>query len=101
VDVLAHIREPVAREIVGRIDRLAVTADKVIVADFKTGTPATDVPLNYVRQLAIYRDVLARVFPGRAMQALLVWTAGPAIHKIEEARLKATLSAALPENGSG
>jgi ATP-dependent helicase/nuclease subunit A len=101
VDVLAHIREPVAREIVGRIDRLAVTADKVIVADFKTGSPATDVPLNYVRQLAIYRDVLARVFPGRAMQALLVWTAGPAIHKIEEAQLKATLSTALTEIAPG
>ena len=91
VDVLARSG---LHEIVGRIDRLAVTPDSVLIADFKTGAPSTDaatVPLNYVRQLALYSDVLARVYPGKAMRALLVWTAGPTIHKIEEAALESVL----------
>ena len=64
------------------------------MADFKTGVPSADAataPLNYVRQLALYSDVLARVYPGKAMRGLLVWTAGPAIHKVEEAMLKSVL----------
>jgi ATP-dependent helicase/nuclease subunit A len=78
-----------SHEIVGRIDRVACTPDEVLVADFKTGVPAPETaPLNYVRQLALYSDVLARIYPGKAMQALLVWTAGPAIHRIEPGRLK-------------
>ncbi|MEX0591147.1 MAG: double-strand break repair helicase AddA [Xanthobacteraceae bacterium] len=103
VDVL--VREPDAEfEMFGRIDRLAVTADAILVADFKTGAPAADaadVPLRYVQQLAIYRDVLARVYPGLAMQALLVWTAGPAIHKIDAARLEAAMVEAIGKTAPG
>jgi ATP-dependent helicase/nuclease subunit A len=91
VDVLSRAG---THEIVGRIDRLAVTPESVIVADFKTGASSADAataPINYVRQLALYSDVLARVYPGKAMRALLVWTAGPAIHKLEEATLRSAL----------
>jgi ATP-dependent helicase/nuclease subunit A len=91
VDVLARSD---TYEIVGRIDRLAVTPESVLVADFKTGAPSTDaatVPFNYIQQLALYSDALARVYPEKAMRALLVWTAGPAIHKVEEAMLKSVL----------
>ncbi len=101
VDVLSRAGSD---EIVGRIDRLAVTPNSVIIADFKTGMPSADTanaPLNYVRQLALYGDVLARVYPGKAMRALLVWTAGtagPAIHKIEDAALKSVLVKASPAN---
>ena len=81
-------------EIVGRIDRIAVTQDTVVIADFKTGVPPIDAAAarpGYIRQLALYSDVLARVYPGKAMRGLLVWTAGPAIHKVEEAMLKSVL----------
>jgi ATP-dependent helicase/nuclease subunit A len=56
---------------------------------------ASGAPPNYVQQLALYGDVLARVYPGRAMRALLVWTAGPTIHRIEPARLESALAAAF------
>jgi ATP-dependent helicase/nuclease subunit A len=95
IDVLARAG---AHEIVGRIDRLAVTSETILLADFKTGTPpevASGAPPNYVQQLALYGDVLARVYPGRAMRALLVWTAGPTIHRIEPARLESALAAAF------
>jgi ATP-dependent helicase/nuclease subunit A len=91
VDVIARAAEP-PYEIFGRIDRLAVGDDAVTIADFKTGAPparAEDAPVNYVQQLAAYSDAVARVYPGKAMRALLVWTAGPAIHRIGTERLEA------------
>jgi ATP-dependent helicase/nuclease subunit A len=62
----------------GQIDRLAVTQDAVFIADFKTNRPAPqrieDVPPNYVRQLALYRAVLANLYPEKVVRAALVWT---------------------------
>src|SRR5262249_60542460 len=43
----------------GQVDRLAVTGDSVLIADYKTNRPAprrlADVPPAYVAQLALYR----------------------------------------------
>jgi ATP-dependent helicase/nuclease subunit A len=63
----------------------------VLLADFKTGKPPAgqDAPGNYLRQLAIYRDVMARIYPGRAMRALLVWTDTGAIQEIAAESLNA------------
>jgi ATP-dependent helicase/nuclease subunit A len=94
VELLAQIHGDSAREIVGRVDRLAVTEDSVWFADFKTGMPPSaehEAQGNYVKQLAIYRDVLARIYPNRAMRALLVWTEGAAIQEIPVERLDAAI----------
>lgn len=81
-------------EIPGRVDRLVVTADAILIADYKSDAifPARpeDAPAAYVAQLARYRAVLTRLFPGRAMQAFLVWTAKPAIHEIPAVLLDET-----------
>src|SRR5690606_10471101 len=49
-------------EVPGQIDRLAITADEVLIADYKTNHPAprriADAPPAYVRQLALYRALL-------------------------------------------
>jgi ATP-dependent helicase/nuclease subunit A len=62
----------------GRIDRLAVTPDAVLIGDFKTNRPpprtADEVPPAYVEQLALYRAVLAQLYPGRPVRAALIWT---------------------------
>ena len=51
---------------VGRIDRLAVAADAVYLADYKTGArPPGANPPAYVAQLALYRAALAPLFPDR------------------------------------
>jgi ATP-dependent helicase/nuclease subunit A len=64
----------------GLVDRLAVFADRVMVADYKTNrsppASATAAPVLYLRQMAAYRAVLAEVFPGRAIDCALVWTTG-------------------------
>jgi ATP-dependent helicase/nuclease subunit A len=81
----------------GQVDRLAVTADAILIADFKTnrlvpGRPE-DVPRDYVLQLALYRDVLARLYPDRAVHTALIWTQAPEIMTIPAAALDQALAA--------
>jgi ATP-dependent helicase/nuclease subunit A len=77
--------------ITGRIDRLAVLPHEVLVADYKTArTPpaeATGVPVRYVRQMAAYRAILGRIYPGRTVRCMLVYAEGPAIIDIPQALL--------------
>ena len=57
----------------GRIDRLSVTEGAVLVADFKTGEDPGEAPEAYVAQLALYRAMLAPLYPGREIRAMLIW----------------------------
>jgi ATP-dependent helicase/nuclease subunit A len=45
-----------------------------------------------VRQLALYRAVLKKLYPNRNVRAALVWTAGPALIELPAAILEAALS---------
>jgi len=74
---------------VGRIDRLAVAPDAVIVADFKSGRPSVaQASESYVAQLALYQAALAPLYPGRPLRALLIWLDAPDIVEIEPAALE-------------
>ena len=68
----------------GRIDRLVVTPDRVLVIDYKTNRPAPDaldrVDPAYVLQAAVY------------VEAALVWTDGPKLMPIPQAMLDAALA---------
>jgi ATP-dependent helicase/nuclease subunit A len=79
---------PPGLKISGRIDRLVVLPTRVLVADFKTNRPSParieDADPTYLRQMAIYAAVLADVFPGRAIEAALVWTDGPKLMPVPE-----------------
>jgi len=65
----------------GQIDRLLVEEGRVTVVDFKTNRPPPerleDVPVTYLKQMAAYRALLARMFEGREVRCLLLWTDGP------------------------
>ena len=69
-----------------KIDRLVVADDRVVIVDYKTLRPPPvveqDVPAIYLRQLAIYRAALARIYPGREIRCALLWTAGPQLMPI-------------------
>lgn len=60
----------------GQVDRLAVGDAEVWLADFKTGRAraAADTPIAYVVQLALYRALLAQIYPDRPVRAAIVWT---------------------------
>jgi ATP-dependent helicase/nuclease subunit A len=87
---------PPGLKISGRIDRLVVLPDRVLVADFKTNRPSParveDADPAYLRQMAIYAAVLAEVFPGRAIEAALVWTDGPKLMPVPENLLVRSLA---------
>jgi ATP-dependent helicase/nuclease subunit A len=81
----------------GQVDRLAVTRESVLIADYKTNRPAPqrldDVPPAYVTQLALYRAVLLQLYPEKAIRAALVWTDVPDLMEISAASLEAALTA--------
>ncbi|MES2728955.1 MAG: double-strand break repair helicase AddA [Pseudomonadota bacterium] len=70
----------------GQMDRLVVMPDRVLVLDYKTNRPpprlVQDVPLVYRRQMATYRELLARIYPGRPITCFLLWTDGPILMEI-------------------
>jgi ATP-dependent helicase/nuclease subunit A len=80
-----------ALHVSGQIDRLAVTADAVLIADYKTNRdpPKTveEAPLAYVGQLALYRVLLGRIYPDRPIRAALVWTEVPKLMELPAAKL--------------
>ena len=53
----------------------------MLIGDYKTNRPAprtlAQVPPAYVRQLALYRAVLAKLYPDRPVRAVLIWTDVP------------------------
>ena len=65
----------------GTVDRLLIEADRVRVVDFKTGRRAPrgvdDVPDYHLRQMSAYAEALGVIFPGRSVEAALLYTAGP------------------------
>ena len=75
----------------GQIDRLVVEKDRVLVVDFKTlrpppATEAEAAPI-YLRQLALYRAALGRIYPEREIRCALLWTEGPRLMPISPERL--------------
>jgi ATP-dependent helicase/nuclease subunit A len=86
--------------IAGQVDRLAITAEAVLIADYKTNRPAPRTleeaknryP-NYVTQLALYRAVLARLYPDRPVRAVLLWTEVPHMMEIPAVALDGALEA--------
>jgi ATP-dependent helicase/nuclease subunit A len=65
----------------GTIDRLLAGESRILFADFKTGrripADADSVPAAHLRQMAAYAEALRVVFPGRRIEAKLLYTAGP------------------------
>ncbi len=84
------------RTVSGKIDRLAVTADRVLIVDYKTNRPApaslAEVPEAYVLQLALYRALLRPLYPGREVSAALLFTEAPRLIELPEGALDAALA---------
>lgn len=69
------------RSVTGRIDRLAITDDRVLIVDYKTGQPPAHdaIPESHVAQLAIYRALLKPLYPAREIIAGLLYTGAPVL----------------------
>ncbi|HEY5107167.1 MAG TPA: double-strand break repair helicase AddA [Caulobacteraceae bacterium] len=88
---------PPGLAISGRVDRLLVEPARVLVIDFKTNRPSPerieDADQAYIRQMAFYWAVLGEIFPGRRIEAALVWTDGPKLMEVPEKLMVASLDA--------
>ena len=94
VDIVARIETGQGtREIVGRIDRLAVTDQEVYLADFKTGRPRAAPTVEQLRQLALYRAAVAKLYPGKALRCALVFTEDGSVVEPDTTALDAALAA--------
>ncbi|KLE35378.1 double-strand break repair helicase AddA [Aurantiacibacter luteus] len=67
--------------IAGTADRLLVTAERVLVADFKTARrpPASlaEVPQSTLAQMGAYAAALGVIYPGRTVEAAVLYTQVP------------------------
>jgi ATP-dependent helicase/nuclease subunit A len=83
----------------GQIDRLAVTPAEVLIVDYKTNhaPPAAvaEAPAAYIRQLALYRAVLQKLYPQKPIRAALLWTETPEMMEIPSPALDAQLAAII------
>lgn len=94
------------RPVSGSIDRLVIGDTEVLAIDFKTNASVPDpsdllsqVP-DYCAQMAIYADLLAALFPGKAIRCALLWTSLPRLDwiggsSIEQARAQLGLQPSL------
>jgi ATP-dependent helicase/nuclease subunit A len=81
----------------GQIDRLVMTPSEVLIVDYKTNhappRTAAEAPSAYVRQLALYRAVLKKLYPQLPVRAALLWTETPELMEIYAPALDAQLAA--------
>ena len=93
------IRNGRAVTVAGQVDRLVVTDDAVLIADYKTNHPAPrrpeDAP-DYVTQLALYRAVLAKLYPAHEIRAALLWTSVPDLMPLPSRLLDEALARFTP-----
>jgi ATP-dependent helicase/nuclease subunit A len=79
----------------GRLDRLVVTPDRVLVVDYKTNRPAParveDADPAYLGQMAAYAAVLRALYPERRVEAALLWTDGPKLTPLPDPLLAEAL----------
>jgi len=65
----------------GQIDRLAIDGDEICIVDFKTNRPppkrVEDTAPAYLAQMAAYRALLQKIYPGHQVECALLWTFAP------------------------
>ena len=83
----------------GQIDRLVVTPSEVLIVDYKTNyappRTAAEAPAAYVRQLALYRAVLRKLYPHLPVRAALLWTETPELMEISAPALDTQLASII------
>ena len=95
VSIVGRLERPGGRPalVSGQIDRLVVTDSEVLIVDFKTNHAPPirpeEAPRGYVRQLALYRAVLAKLYPQRLVRAALLWTESAELMEISAPALEA------------
>ena len=79
--------------VMGTADRLLVTRDKITVVDFKTArrppTSLDSIPDSTLRQMAAYVAALQAIYPGRQVEAAVLYTQTPQLIALPADKLAA------------
>ena len=106
VPIIGRISRPDGEPLLvaGQVDRLIATDKAVLVVDYKTDSVVPerldDVPAAYVAQLALYRAVLTRIYPGKLVRAALIFTTTPLLLEVPSPTLDAVLEARFERRGT-
>jgi len=104
IGVVASLPELGGARVNGQIDRLAVTEDAVLIADFKTNRPppatAEETPALYLVQMALYRAALSRIYPGKHIDCALIWTDGARLMPLPAELLNAEMAKIAVRNSA-
>ena len=106
VPIVGRIPRPGSEPVLvaGQVDRLVVTADTVVVVDYKTDSlvpvGVEAVPAAYITQLALYRAVLMRLYPEKTVRAALIFSDAPALIEIPASVMATRLAAELGEKST-
>lgn len=79
------------RLVSGRVDRIAVFPNEIILLDFKSEriVPSSlDFDHPYVKQLSLYSEVLKNAYPDRMVKAAVLWTQSSKLEWISAALLQ-------------
>lgn len=84
-------RNGVPVRLAGRIDRLVVDSEGILVVDFKSDAFApvetSDVPPAYEVQLGLYAKVAQKLFPDQPVRAAILWTTPKRLMLLDTVRL--------------
>lgn len=83
------------RALSARLDRIAVSANRVLIVDYKTNRSpprnVADIPPAYTTQMALYRALLQPLYPEKAVETALLFTEAPRLITLPTDRLTAAL----------
>jgi ATP-dependent helicase/nuclease subunit A len=96
VEITGHlVQAGSTRQVQGRIDRLAILDDRILVADYKTArhvpSHIDEIPPSQLTQLAIYSTLLATIIPDKPIHASLIYTSGPTVFELKWTQLDKAL----------
>lgn len=84
------------RKVSGQIDRLALLEDRILLADYKTSLNppqrVEEISPDHVLQLALYRALLQKLYPGKPVEAYLLYTSGQQMWAVQPALLDQALT---------
>lgn len=82
------------RVVSGQIDRLVVEAERILIADFKTGfvPPEDAIPQMYITQMALYQALLQPLYPNKTIEAALIYSERPVVYRLSDKSLAIALA---------
>ena len=88
---------PSGQMVNGRVDRLLITPDQVLIIDYKTDRPAPESAAQigdaHLVQMAAYRAVLTSLYTdGRPVRCALLYTDGPRLIELDPAQMSVSLN---------